>query len=407
MILDQEQRVVNDVRSWSRLDGVDCLRTLAILYVLLNHVNMRLFLSHIHYLRGVPRPLAAALVWQGQNGVQMFFAVSGFLITATSLRRWGALERVSVRDFYLLRFARIAPLFLTLLLLLSGLHALGMGDYTVSAKTGGLRAALLAALTFRINLLEATRGYLPGNWDILWSLSVEEMFYLFFPLVSRLARGRWIFTVLLAFVVLGPFGRTVLTHGNETWQEYSYLGGTDAIALGCMTALLLRNRVLTRRTLQICTLVGAALLIFCLVFSRTVSKRGLDDTGLGMTLVGLGASLVIAAAAQTGWRAPRVLSPLLAYGRRSYEIYLTHMFVVFACFNWFVARRASLHLVPVLFLATILLAGLLGELVGRFFSEPANRWLRSRFGEGAERMGSEVPQRASAFVVRTSTSTAE
>ncbi len=385
---------LNPSRSWSRLDGVDCLRALAIFYVLMNHVNMRLVLSHNHYLHGVPPQLAASLVWQGQNGVQIFFAVSGFLITATSLRRWGALERVSLRDFYLLRFARIAPLFLTLLLLLSVLHGLHVPNYTVSGETGGLRAALLASFTFRINVLEATRGYLPGNWDVLWSLSVEEMFYLFFPLMCRFVRGRWIFFVLLAFIVLGPFGRTVLTHGNETWQEYSYLGGTDAIAMGCLTALLLHRRVLSAETLRVFVGAGLATLVFCLGFSRTVGRLGLEDAGLGMTLVGLGACLLIAAAAGTEWRTPPVLNPLLAYGRRSYEIYLTHMFVVFVGFDWFVAHGAKLNFVPVLFAGTILLAGLLGELVGRFFSEPANRWLRLRFGEGASRMGSEQPARA-------------
>ena len=69
-------------------------------------------------------------------------------------------------------------------------------------------------------------------------------------------------------------------------------------------------------------------------------------------------------------------------------------FLVFAAFNWFIARGASLRTVPVLFAATILLAGVLGEVVGRFYSEPANRWLRARFGESAARMGEELPPRA-------------
>ena len=60
---------------------------------------------------------------------------------------------------------------------------------------------------------------------------LEEMFYLFFPLLCRLTgRGRGLVAVLVVFVVLGPFGRTVLAHGNDTWQEYSYLGGMDALA---------------------------------------------------------------------------------------------------------------------------------------------------------------------------------
>src|SRR6202012_2178408 len=93
-------------RDWKRLDGVDVLRGLAILFVVLNHVNMRLVIAQIPYAVGFSRPLVASLVWNGQFGVQMFFAVSGFLITSTSLRRWGSLSQISVGDFYKLRFAR-------------------------------------------------------------------------------------------------------------------------------------------------------------------------------------------------------------------------------------------------------------------------------------------------------------
>ncbi|MGC1523736.1 MAG: acyltransferase family protein, partial [Steroidobacteraceae bacterium] len=70
-------------QSWARLDGVDILRGLAILFVLMNHVNMRLFLAKIPYAQGLPSQLVSSLVWNGQYGVQMFFAVSGFLITST------------------------------------------------------------------------------------------------------------------------------------------------------------------------------------------------------------------------------------------------------------------------------------------------------------------------------------
>lgn len=80
------------------------------------------------------------------------------------------------------------------------------------------KRALLATLTFHINVLEAHRGYLPANWDILWSLSVEEMFYLFFPLVRRYTK--LFIVVLLILVILGPFARS---HGNSIWKEYFYL----------------------------------------------------------------------------------------------------------------------------------------------------------------------------------------
>jgi peptidoglycan/LPS O-acetylase OafA/YrhL len=109
----------NTPRSRRRIDGVDLLRGLAIFFVLMNHLNMRLLSADVPYTKGLPEQLVSSLVWNGQPGVQIFFAVSGFLITATTLRRWGALCRVNLRGFYLMRFARIVPLLLLLLSVLS------------------------------------------------------------------------------------------------------------------------------------------------------------------------------------------------------------------------------------------------------------------------------------------------
>jgi peptidoglycan/LPS O-acetylase OafA/YrhL len=371
---------------WARIDGVDVLRGLAIGFVLMNHVNMRLFLAKIPYTQGLPDQLASSLVWNGQYGVQMFFAVSGFLITSTSIRRWGSLAQVGIKDFYALRFARIAPLLLLLLAILCVLHAAGFKDFIVSASTGGLPRALLAALTFHVNLLEARRGYLPGSWDILWSLSVEEMFYLFFPLLCcLLGRGKLLMAVLLGFVVLGPFGRTVFAGGNEVWQETSYLGSMDAIALGCLTAMVLSRIQLSRSALWVAGTLGIALLAFILGFSIEADTWGLSHSGLDMSILALGSCLVIAAAAKSAWRSPRFMFPLLNLGRRSYEVYLTHMFIVFAMFALFKAAGSPLAGVPLFFVAVILLSGLCGELVARCYSEPMNRWLRSRWqGDRAE-----------------------
>ncbi|HVB87782.1 MAG TPA: acyltransferase family protein, partial [Candidatus Dormibacteraeota bacterium] len=102
-------------RAWKRLDGVDLLRGLAIFLVLMNHVNMRLVIAKILYMRAFPLHLAHALVWNGQFGVQIFFVISGFLIASITIRRWGSLSDVNILDFYRLRFARIAPLLLILL----------------------------------------------------------------------------------------------------------------------------------------------------------------------------------------------------------------------------------------------------------------------------------------------------
>jgi peptidoglycan/LPS O-acetylase OafA/YrhL len=94
------------------LDGVDLLRGLAIFFVLMNHVNMRLYLAKVPYTIGIPDALVSALMWNGQYGVQIFFSISGFLITLSAFQRWGSLSNIVLCDFYLLRFARIAPLLL-------------------------------------------------------------------------------------------------------------------------------------------------------------------------------------------------------------------------------------------------------------------------------------------------------
>jgi peptidoglycan/LPS O-acetylase OafA/YrhL len=383
--------LTNVPHSWARLDGVDILRGLAIFFVLMNHVNMRLFLAKIPYTRGLPSQLVSSFVWNGQYGVQIFFAVSGFLITSTSIRRWGLLSGVSLRDFYALRFARIAPLLLLLLAVLCTLHAAGLKDFVVSDKTGGLGRALIAALTFHVNVLEAHRGYLPGNWDILWSLSVEEMFYLLFPLICwLLGGGKWLVTFLLILVVLGPFGRTALSHGNEVWEEYSYLGGMDAIALGCLTAIACSRTSIARRVIWLLSCLGTVLIVFILGFSHQARAWGLGRSGLDMTILAIGSCMLIAAAAESAWKSPRIVRPLITLGRRSYEVYLTHMFVVFTLFGLFKAAGLSLGAVPVLFISVILISGLLGELVARLYSEPMNRRIRQRFGDGPDRLGSVV-----------------
>jgi peptidoglycan/LPS O-acetylase OafA/YrhL len=372
------------------------LRGLAIFFVLMNHVNIRLLIAKVPYTHALPDQLVSSLVWNGQMGVQIFFAISGFLITSTTIRRWGSLSRVSVRGFYLMRFARIAPLLLLLLTVLSILHIARFEDFVVSSKTGGLSQALFAALTFHVNVLEAKRGYLPGNWDILWSLSVEEAFYFFFPLVARLfGRRKMLIFFLIGFVALGPFARTVLTHGNEIWKEYSYLGGMDAIALGCLTALLVSRFRFSRLIPWMLGSLGVALLVFCLGFSLRAQAWGLDRTGLDMTILAVGTCMIVATAAQTNWKSARVAYPLLTLGQRSYEVYLTHMFVVFALFQLFVLAGKPMGAVLPLFIVVVVFAGLLGEVVARFYSEPLNRFIRDRWGNRPSSVGSLVEADAS------------
>jgi peptidoglycan/LPS O-acetylase OafA/YrhL len=248
-----------------------------------------------------------------------------------------------------------------LLLILSGLHLAHVPGYVVSQKTGGLGRALLAALPFHIGYLEATRDYLPGNWDILWSLSVEEMFYLFFPLAARLFRKQVVACAASrshchcgagckneSVQPQSSVARIPLTGGNgcdRSWMSHGHVPRRQA-------ALVSRDLHLWRG--------WSGLLIFSLGLSIQGYKWGLGRNGLNFTILAVGVCLLIAAASQSSWRSPRVLSPLLIFGQRSYEIYLTHMFAVLALFAAFVHFGKPVRGVPVLFIFAIVAAGVLG-----------------------------------------------
>ena len=257
-----------------RFDTIDLLRGLSIVSVVLLHTWLRMHFAgfHLHF---PPSPWALfVLLRNGGNGVTLFFAISGFLITLTSLRRFGSLANMRPGVFYRIRFARIAPLLLSLLAVLSVLHLTHVDGFRIKGAT--LPRALLSALTFHLNWLEAVHmhAYLPANWDVLWSLSVEEMFYLFFPLIAlaafRLRCGPIPFIAMLSvFVVLGPLARTILTT-NDQWRDTSYLAGMDAIALGCLTALLTQrlsqSTPLASRTLLALQFLGVAMMSLFMLF---------------------------------------------------------------------------------------------------------------------------------------------
>jgi peptidoglycan/LPS O-acetylase OafA/YrhL len=219
------------------------------------------------------------------------------------------------------------------------------------------------------------------------------MFYLFFPLAARLFRKQWLLVLLLTlFVIAGPFARMKVFNPNPVWREYSYLGGMDAIALGCLSAMFLAKKRLSRAWICCCGAVGSGILIFSLGFSIQGYKWGLGRIGLNFTILAVGVCLLIAAAAQSRWQSPRILSPLLVLGQRSYEIYLTHMFAVLALFAAFVHCGKPLHGVPVLFVSAIVTAGVLGWGVSVLYAEPMNRFIRRRSGTDKASLGAAVPE---------------
>jgi peptidoglycan/LPS O-acetylase OafA/YrhL len=135
-------------------------------------------------------------------------------------------------------------------------------------------------------------------------------------------------------------------------------------------------------------IAGTMTLVFILCFSIHADCWGLGRSGLEMTVFGLGTCLVLAVVSQTRWKAPGFAGPLVRLGRLSYEVYLTHIFVVLSVFHLFLIMNRPLRAVPGMFLVVLLFSGLLGAGVSRSYSEPMNRWLRARWVKDTTRVGS-------------------
>lgn len=369
-----------------RLDGVDLIRGLSIIAVVLLHIGIFAHRYQISVGNGLPPWLRYLVFNNGENGVSAFFVVSGFLITLISIHRFGSLGQMHPGRFYRIRFARIAPPLLLLLAVLSVMHLAGVPDFRIKPQVATLPQALLSALTFHLNWLEAVHGWLPPVWTVLWSLSVEEVFYLAFPLAC-LILWRWrparvaFFGLLLGLIVVAPFARTSPS-SDYIWQGQSYLGNMDGIALGCLCALFTdwcsRDRRLERtRWPLIAQIAGVVLIAVIAVWPWPTDiagwhfKKAMGESGTDVTVLIFGTALFIWGSVLRGSGGAAWLEPVRWFGRHSYEVYLAHEFAVIGVLTMF-------HRGPVIAWigAVLALSALLGWLFARFFSEPMNRALR-------------------------------
>ena len=362
---------------------VDFLRGVAIILVLLLHFALAYGLMNCPLRPYVGVEALRAVFYNGNYGVTVFFVISGYLITSMSLARWGEPSQINARQFYLYRFARIIP---SLVLVVTIIVTLGLLNVPYFQNTHHGQPlpttffwmAVLSVFTFWHNVLMQSTGWFNYCLNIYWSLSVEEIFYLALPLAFLALRRRtWIAAVCIVLIILGPLYRSWHTD-DELFYEFGYLACFDAIAIGCLTAMITAQRKLSGITAKIIRIVAS--IGFVIIYLRGIQSHEV----WGFTLVALCTSIyLVSAIHDSGARfaTGRLMVPVRWLGRHSYELYLFHIIILALLRN--VLDREKLPAsawLPwlVLFLIT---SALVAKLIAQFVSEPANRAIRSRWAK--------------------------
>ena len=206
-------------RPSARIPGLDGLRAISISLVLLGHLVGT---------RGFPA-LATRLPYAeiAYFGVRVFFVISGFLITTLLLDELGKTGRISLRQFYMRRTFRIFPAYIALLVVVFGL--------SVAGRITLARGDMLHAVTYTMNY-HPQRSWWVGH---LWSLAVEEQFYLLWPAVIVLTgrrRALWAAAGVVALVPLVRLAEWQLVPSMRSVMLNTFETCGDALAIGCLLA---------------------------------------------------------------------------------------------------------------------------------------------------------------------------
>jgi peptidoglycan/LPS O-acetylase OafA/YrhL len=360
---------------------IDLIRGISILLVLFHHFNIAYHLDDTILATVFGWDAVRAVARNGNYGVTMFFVISGYLITSNADRRWSGLNAINARAFYGLRIARIIPCLLLLLLAVNMLALGGVAIFQNHAPEGGAPVSFwlvnLASLSFWMNVLIGAHGWVNYPLGVLWSLSVEELFYLSFPIVCLLLRRE---SRLVAFwaamIVIGPWYR--FTHqGDEGGFLYAYLACFDGIAIGCCTALLAKRMSLRGHAATIIQALAVAAMAFIYLY------RPIGDANVfGVTAMAIGTAVLLLAAhdrpSSPVLERARFLAGFGWMGRLSYELYLFHLIVLGAMRTMFPPRAVFGDEKLLLMAAFFVLSAVLSVGIARFYAEPMNRSIRRR-----------------------------
>ena len=303
------------------LPALDGIRGLAIIWVVFHNTlddNFAPASGLLHFVALLARP--------GWIGVQLFFALSGFLITAGLLDTQEADNYFS--GFYAKRALRILPLYYGVLLLLLVIVP------RVAGSLGGLSSATEHQASLWLFVINWTHAGAYG-FAHFWSLAVEEQFYLFWPLVVYRLSPRRLLTVCL-WIALGALVVRcgMRLEGASGWTIYTATPcRMDALALGAAGACLIRIPSLATYARQrLPMLAGATLALFVLAMPLTgfYDDSRIAGETIGYSVLAWCSAVLVTGAAMTDGGEPSWLSralrwaPLRSCGKYSYAMYVFH-----------------------------------------------------------------------------------
>jgi peptidoglycan/LPS O-acetylase OafA/YrhL len=366
--------------------ALDGIRAVAISLVVLGHVAFFL-----------------APAWNGRVarsgflGVDLFFVLSGFLITTLLLERHNR-ERHPIGTFWERRALRLLPALIVLL----GVNLLAAVFFEPSVADA-LRS-IVVALTYTTNWAELHDIQISQYVLHFWSLAIEGQFYLVWPLVLfgllRLgASSRQVLAVIAVLVIAVIVWRAVLWEGGLEWLRL-YLrtdARFDSLLVGAALALLPYDEIGARIPPAARSLLGfAGLAAFCVCAQVLHPWSGFLYLG-GFTLLAVVAAVVTLVALQPSSALYAVLActPMVLLGRISYSLYLWHLPLFI-----FLADNTQSWPVPVRVVVGVAGALLLATASYVFVERPALR-LKSRLG----RKRSARPSEKTSFSTATAAST--
>jgi peptidoglycan/LPS O-acetylase OafA/YrhL len=310
-----------------RVPSLDGIRGLAILSVIAFH-TLRLTEPH-----GLADALWAGVQESTWAGVDLFFVLSGFLITGNLLDSLG--NKHYLRNFYARRTLRIFPLYYSVLILPLLVVPLVVPVVRRPPLYQKLLENQIWLWTFLQNYIQSTAEHTLHGFGHFWSLAVEEQFYWVWPLIILFAGRRHLLKLCLAACVLSPLLRwALLSHDVTPWaiRQLTYTRA-DTLLYGAVAAILIREPHLASKLSPlikaVLALAGSTLFII-LLRHRYVPYEAPDTEIAGYSAVAiLFAALIYKAATTRGYLTGFLSTPVLRwFGQYSYAIYIFHAFVL-------------------------------------------------------------------------------